>query len=231
MARYKILIVEDDPDLRETLTMLLEDTYDVSSAADGLVGLKNALRNPPDLILMDLKMPNMDGFETCKLLRADKEFDDISIIVVSGFVSDQDRVKALEAGADDFIGKPFETSELLHRIQKRLEEKNRSKSQAQLIRQGIFRYKNLRMETSEMKAFLGDDEVHFSHVEFSILRLLVEHAESIVAREAFISSIWPDQEVSNRIMDAHIVSIRNKLKGHGLQITSVYGKGYVLRAT
>lgn len=231
MHKFKILIVEDDPDLRDTLKLLLEDDYDVSCAVDGLIGLKNALRQPPDLILMDLKMPNMDGFETCRLLRADPEFADISIIVVSGFVSDQDRVRALEAGADDFIGKPFETKELMYRIQKRLEEKNITKSEEQLVRRGIFKYKSLRLEAGGLKAFVNDEPVHFSQVEFGILKILVEGAETVIPREVFISSLWPGQEVSSRIMDAHLVSIRNKLKGQELQISSVYGKGYVLKSS
>ncbi|KYG66539.1 hypothetical protein AZI86_05705 [Bdellovibrio bacteriovorus] len=213
------------------MRLLLEDSYDVSCATDGLNGLKNALRNPPDLILMDLKMPNMDGFETCRLLRADSEFSDISIIVVSGFVSDQDRVRALQAGADDFISKPFETKELLHRIAKRLSEKNTSKSQEQLLRRGIFKYKSLRLDAVELKAFVNDEPVHFSQVEFGILKILVEGAETVIPREVFISSLWPGQEVSSRIMDAHLVSIRNKLKGQDLQISSVYGKGYILKSS
>ena len=229
MQKFRILIVEDDPDLRDTMKLLLEDTYEVTCAMDGVLGLKNALRNPPDLILLDLRMPNMDGFETCRLLRADPEFASVSIIVVSGFVSEQDRVRALESGADDFISKPFETKELMLRIEKRLAEKTPIKSKEQLSRRGIFQYKDIRLEAPEAKAYVAEELVHFSHVEFGILKILIENAETVVPREVFINALWPDQDVSSRIMDAHLVSIRNKIKGLNIQINSVYGKGYILK--
>lgn len=231
MQKHRILIVEDDPELRETMKLLLEDAYEVSAAVDGLVGLKNALRNPPDLILLDLKMPNMSGFETCKFLRADKEFDHTAIIVVSGFVSDQDRRRILESGADDFVGKPFDTQDLLHRIEKKIKEKSSSMTPEQFQRRGIFKYRNIVVDTTSLKTFVDGEEIHFSQVEFGILKLLVEKAEEIVARDVFIASLWPGQEVSNRIIDAHLVSIRNKLKGRQLQISSVYGKGYILKSS
>lgn len=123
MHKHKILIVEDDPDLRDTLQLLLEDLYDVTCVYEGLESFKTALNQHPDLVLMDLKMPNMDGFEACRMLRADPQFSDVSVIVVSGFVSDQDRVRALEAGANEFLGKPFETKDLFNRIQKQLQLK------------------------------------------------------------------------------------------------------------
>jgi CheY-like chemotaxis protein len=108
MAAIKILIVEDELIIAKGLARKLEklEYVVVGIASSSVSALEKVTETQPDLILMDLKMPNMDGFETCRLLRADPEFADISIVVVSGFVSDQDRVRALEAGADDFIGKP-----------------------------------------------------------------------------------------------------------------------------
>lgn len=224
-----ILVIEDDPDLRETLVDLLEPQYVVKIAEDGLIGLKNALREPPDLILMDLRMPNMDGFETCKLLRADPEFNSIPIIVLSGFVSDQDRVKALEMGADDFIGKPFNASELLLRLKKRLETRTgsfRKEPSAKAVE--VIQYGDLVLDLTKQKVTLKDKELHFSQLEFSILHMLLQNADQIVPRDQLIETIWPNQEVSHRIIDAHMVSVRNKLKTSGIKIGSVYGRGYRL---
>ncbi len=227
--KAKILVIEDDPDLRETLVDLLEPYYSVKIAEDGLVGLKNALREPPDLILMDLRMPNMDGFETCKLLRADTEFDNIPIIVLSGFVSDQDKVKALEMGADDFIGKPFNSSELLLRLKKRLGARMSSpRTELSTTSEGVIAYGDIVFDVNSEQVTLKDKELHFSQLEFSILHMLLMNADRIVPREKLIEIIWPNQEVSHRIIDAHMVSIRNKLKSSMVKIGSVYGKGYRL---
>lgn len=224
-----ILVIEDDPDLRETLVDLLETQYLVRIAEDGLLGLKNAFREPPDLILMDLRMPNMDGFETCKLLRADKEFDNIPIVVLSGFVSDQDRVKALEMGADDFVGKPFNSSELLLRLKKRLEDRVGSTNKENNRRSDdVISYGDIELDLKTQEVTVKGKELHFSQLEFSILHMLLMNADQIVPRETLIETIWPNQEVSHRIIDAHMVSVRNKLKSSMVKIGSVYGKGYRL---
>lgn len=228
--KAKILVIEDDPDLRETLVDLLEPQYSVKIAEDGLVGLKSALREPPDLILMDLRMPNMDGFETCKLLRADSEFDSIPIVVLSGFVSDQDRVKVLEMGADDFIGKPFNSSELLLRLQKRLAARTTTAPRGEISTHSeeVITYGDLVVNVSTQLVTLKGKELHFSQLEFSILHVLLMNADRIVPRDKLIEMIWPNQEVSSRIIDAHMVSVRNKLKSSMIKIGSVYGKGYRL---
>jgi DNA-binding response OmpR family regulator len=116
----KILSIEDEKGIQEGLDYILSDFFDLEFADNGTEGMKRALRSVPDLILLDLKMPGMDGFQVCKILREDSEFDDVPIIVISAFNNPADRKRAFELGADDYITKPFDGEELIARIQRKL---------------------------------------------------------------------------------------------------------------
>lgn len=230
MNKPHVLIIEDDEDLRESLRLLLEDKYDIQALENGLTGLKAALRNPPDLILLDLKMPEMDGFQACKVLRADKEFDGIPIIVLSGYNTVEDRTRIFELGADDFIAKPFDNAELLARIQRKIgivslakvPEKNEA---LQAIICG-----NLRVDPRKQEVYIEDRLLHLSALEFRLLHLLAIHCDELVSRKNIIEKVWDGQPVSERIIDPHIVSLRHKLVGCNFAISSMYGKGYTLKA-
>lgn len=226
MNKNKILIVEDEEGIREGLTYLLSEQYSVEEAENGVEGLKKAIRNQPNLILLDLKMPEMDGFQVLKALRADKEFDHIPIIVLSAFNSPADRTKAFELGADDYINKPFDRAELMARIQRKLhgtEIKQVSSPNNLIIKN------NLELDLRNHQLNIGKNQISLSAIEFKIIHVLSQHFEQLVSRDTIVDHVWEKQPVSPRLIDPHILSLRSKLNDVNLTIQSVYGKGYIFK--
>lgn len=226
MNKSKILIVEDEEGIREGLSYLLGEQYFVEEAENGVVGLKKAIRNPPNLILLDLKMPEMDGFQVLKALRSDNDFDHIPVIVLSAFNSPADRTKAFELGADDYINKPFDRAELMARIQRKLhgtEIKQVSSPNILIIKN------NLELDLRNHQLNIGKNQVSLSAIEFKIIHVLSQQFEQLVSREAIVDHVWEKQPVSPRLIDPHILSLRTKLNDVNLTIQSVYGKGYIFK--
>ncbi len=227
MSKANILIIEDDADLREVLTLLLAPLYNVMTAIDGIAGLKSALREPPDLILLDLKMPHMDGYQTCRLIRADGEFQSVPIFVMSGYGGENELSRALEAGATQFIAKPFDSEDLLSRIKAHLlKHKKRIQSENAHLQVG-----NLKIDPIVGRVTIDNQEIHFSQLELKVLTLLAEKAGTLVGREEILREVWNDQAASPRVIDPHIVSIRDKLGMGSVTVASVYGKGYILKSS
>ncbi len=227
MNKQKILIIEDEVEIRDALDYILSKNYDLNFAQDGIDGVKKALRNPPNLILLDLKMPEMDGFQTCRILREDSEFKTTPILVVSACNSSAERTRAFEHGADDFISKPFDPNELLARIQRKISDHSSqapAKSSHVLHVDGSF-YLN----TREQQMIFGDQVVSISSIEFKLVHLLANKFGELVNRDFIIETVWEKQSVSPRLIDPHILAIRNKMKDFNYTIQSVYGKGYVLK--
>ena len=226
MSKNKILIIEDEEGIREGLTYLLNEQYAVEEAENGVIGLKKAIRNQPNLILLDLKMPEMDGFQVLKAIRADKEFDHTPIIVLSAFNSPADRTKAFELGADDYINKPFDRAELMARIQRKLhgtEIKQVSSPNNLIIKN------NLELDLRNHQLNFGKDQISLSAIEFKIIHVLSIHFEQLVSRDTIVEHVWEKQPVSPRLIDPHILSLRSKLNDVNLTIQSVYGKGYIFK--
>lgn len=226
MNKNLILIIEDEEGIREGLSYLLSESYSVEEAENGVVGLKKAIRNPPNLILLDLKMPEMDGFQVLKALRADNEFNHIPIIVLSAFNSPADRTKAFELGADDYINKPFDRAELMARIQRKLhgtEIKQVSTPNNLIIKN------NLELDLRNHQLNIGKNQISLSAIEFKIIHILAQHFEQLVSRDLIVDHVWEKQPVSPRLIDPHILSLRTKLNDVNLTIQSVYGKGYIFK--
>ena len=227
MKKSKILIIEDDADLRESLSDLLGATYDIEVAENGLIGLKQALRNPPDLILLDLKMPDMDGFQTCKLIRSDPEYDGIPVIIVSGYNSADDRTQAFENGADDFVAKPFSNSEMLSRIQRKIGVSKKGPAPAKA--KDIISCGNIKLAPRNQEAWVEDRVIPLSAIEYGLLTLLVQSCGRVVTRENIFEKVWNSEPHSQRVIDPHIVSLRHKMTGADHAISVSYGKGYLLK--
>lgn len=227
MIKNRILIVEDEEGIREGLSYLLSENYSVEEAENGVIGLKKAIRNQPNLILLDLKMPEMDGFQVLKALRTDREFDHVPIIVLSAFNSPADRTKAFELGADDYINKPFDRAELMARIQRKLhgtEIKQVASPNILIIKN------NLELDLRNHQLNIGKNQISLSAIEFKIIHVLAQHFEQLVSREAIVDFVWEKQPVSPRLIDPHILSLRTKLNDVDLTIQSVYGKGYIFKS-
>jgi DNA-binding response OmpR family regulator len=226
MEKTKILVIEDEQDIREGLGLLLGDSFAVDLAESGISGIKTAIRNPPDLILLDLNMPHLDGFQTCKALRAESEFKHTPIIILTAFNDAENRTKAFESGADDYIAKPFDSRELLARIHRKILSVKEAGSRAN---PHILVCQNLRMDSKNQAVSIDDKAIHLSPLEFRLLKLLLSHQGQLLSRQHIIETVWEKQDVSERIVDPHILSLRNKLDGFTGSLSSIYRGGYIIK--
>lgn len=234
MNKAKILIIEDEEEIRDGLVEILSPYFDVRNASNGIEGLKKNFQERPDLILLDLKMPEMDGFQVCKAIREEKEFNLVPIIILTAFNNVSDRTKLFELGADDYITKPFDSAELVARVQRALSRvspsiKTEITNDNASSLNGAIRLGELLLDHHTQKVMVGNKLLAFSALEFKILYLLAQHFNHIVEREKILDYVWEKQIVSARLIDPHILSIREKLQGNYFSIQAVYGKGYILK--
>lgn len=231
MQRFKVLVIDDEEGIRDGLVQILSPHFDVTSAANGIEGLKKSFKDSPDLILLDLKMPEMDGFQVCKAIREDKDFDLVPIVILTAFNNVADRTKLFEMGADDYITKPFHAEELVARLQRALA---RVSSDVVLQKPSVtpstsIRIGELVLDNQLQKVLVGKNNLFLSAIEFKILYLLALNFDQIVEREKIVDYVWEKQIVSARLIDPHILAIREKLKGHHFSIQAIYRKGYILK--
>lgn len=228
MKKQKVLIIEDEDGIRDALAFILSEKYELEQASNGLFGIKKALKFSPDAILLDLKMPEMDGFQVCKILRSDPDFNSVPIIVLSAFNDPLDKTKAFELGADDYITKPFDDAELLARINRKLQSKGSSLKEPSTS-SGLNINEVIVIDKKNQQVKILDVDVPLSGIEFKLLLFLVNQYPELATRESIVDWVWEKQPVSLRLVDPHILSLRNKLNAHNFTIHSVYGKGYVLK--
>ena len=227
MAQNKnILVVEDDPDIKELISFNLSNQgHQVFEANNGELGIEKAREKLPDLILLDLMLPGIHGLDVCRIIKADQETKDIPIIMVTAMGQEEDIVKGLETGADDYITKPFSIKVLLARVsavlRRSFEEYNQDSDKSLLIN-GISIKPRLREVRVEDKV-IGN--LTFS--EFQILYLLAGHPGWVFTRYQIIDKIRGDNyPVTDRSVDFQIVGLRKKLGGAGKLIRTVRGVGY-----
>ena len=227
MAQNKnILVVEDDPDIKELISFNLSNQgHQVFEANNGELGIEKAREKLPDLILLDLMLPGIHGLDVCRIIKADQETKDIPIIMVTAMGQEEDIVKGLEAGADDYITKPFSIKVLLARVSavlRRSFEEYDQDSDKSLLINGISIKPRLREVRVEDKVI---DNLTFS--EFQILYLLAGHPGWVFTRYQIIDKIRGDNyPVTDRSVDFQIVGLRKKLGGAGKLIRTVRGVGY-----
>ena len=227
MAQNKnILVVEDDPDIKELISFNLSNQgHQVFEANNGELGIEKAREKLPDLILLDLMLPGIHGLDVCRIIKADQETKDIPIIMVTAMGQEEDIVKGLETGADDYITKPFSIKVLLARVSavlRRSFEEYDQDSDKSLLINGISIKPRLREVRVEDKVI---DNLTFS--EFQILYLLAGHPGWVFTRYQIINKIRGDNyPVTDRSVDFQIVGLRKKLGGAGKLIRTVRGVGY-----
>jgi DNA-binding response OmpR family regulator len=228
----KVLIVEDEQALRESLAYsLLREGYQVETAEDGQKGLELALRWTPDLILLDIMLPIMDGFEVCKAVRVES---DVPIIFLSARVDEIDRVVGLEIGADDYVVKPFSMRELIIRIKARI----RAYSQLRELKENkptleykeIMTFDDLVIDLMRHEALLGGQPLQLKPKEFELLVYLVENRGRALTRELILDKVWGwDFVGESRTVDVHIRWLRSKIEKDEKEpkrIITVRGSGY-----
>jgi DNA-binding response OmpR family regulator len=222
----RILIIEDELPMRTALTDVLEaEGYRVLSAADGEIGLRRAIEEKPDLILLDIMMPKLDGYAVCAELRRLSNPVPILMLTAKGQV--EDRVTGLDAGADDYLVKPFSTEELLARVRAMLRRVQRQARLPTSILLG-----DVRVDLVKQTAARGRKPLHLTAKEFSMLRLMAESPGEPISRERFLDVVWGYAAYpTTRTVDNHIASLRGKLERDPDEprwIKTVHGVGYKL---
>ena len=217
-----VLLVEDNAEILAHVRRGLQRRgYDVSGYGDGTSALRACAQEQPDIVILDLLLPDMDGIDLCYQLR---EMDGPPIIMLTSLDSVSDRVEGLRAGADDYIVKPFAMEELAARIEAVL---RRKPPEAQQV---VF--EDLRIDTDARTVTRGDAIVPVTSKEFHLLELLARRANRVVTRQVIMSTLWPlEERVDDNVLDAHSANLRQTLEAGGGRrlIQTVRGFGYVLR--
>ena len=204
--KIKILIVDDEPDILEILKLNLQNEgYKVSTAENGKKALKKADKINPDLIVLDLMMPIMDGIETCERLRLDSRYKNTLIMFLTARAEDYSQIAALDVGADDYITKPVKPRVFLSKIKSLLRRKLETNN-------SILKYGDLSIDPEEYKVILSGKEIILPKKEFELLLLLASKPKKIFKREKIMSSVWGhDVVVGDRTIDVHIRKLREKI--------------------
>ncbi len=226
MSKTRILIVEDDADIRELLQYsLAREGHEVAVAADGKAGLAAARRSVPDLVLLDLMLPGTDGLEVCRQLRADRATNGAAIIMVTAKGEESDVVLGLGLGADDYVVKPFKTSELVARVKavlRRTREETRLPDDRRALVQGP-----LRIDPERHRVALDGEDVILTATEFRILHYLASRPGRVFTRDQILTaSMGQNSMVLERNIDVHVRSIRRKLGRHRDMVETVRAIGY-----
>jgi len=230
MSEIKVLIVEDDTTLLDVLKYNLQkEGYSVISATDGAEALDKARSNKPDLILLDIMLPVLDGLEVCRILR--KEMT-VPIIMLTAKADEIDRVVGLEIGADDYITKPFSIRELIARVKatfRRLEIMKTENTKT-TARQEVVSSHDLSIDLKGHKVKLGDKPVELSHKEFELLAFLIQNKGQVFTRDQLLEQIWGYEYGGNtRTVDVHIRWLRKKIENNPDKpelLITVRGVGY-----
>jgi len=219
-----ILVVDDDPRITDLLRRVLAyEGYSVVSAASGKEALNRTLERPPDLIVLDIMIPGLDGLEVARRLRA--AGDNVPILMLTARDAVSDRVKGLETGADDYLVKPFAPEELVARV-KALLRRNQEE------RHEILRYTDVELDTGTRVAHRGVREIDLSPTEYELLALFLRRPRQVLTREIILDRVWGmDFEGSSNVMEVYIGYLRAKLEAEGEPrlIHTVRGVGYVLK--
>lgn len=218
---HTVLIIDDEQLSCHIAKTHLSPTYKVITSYNGEDGLTKANREKPDVILLDLGLPGLDGFEICRMLRNQKDTREIPIIIFSGAADSEARTKAFAGGADDFITKPVVGSELVARVQSKVRRLQESRLPDHVIQCG-----NLTVDVPKHLVSVDEIPVELSLVEFNLLKFLVKNQERVLSRSQILENVWRDCIVSSRTIDTHILALRRKLHGWDYELTSVYGVGY-----
>ena len=224
----RVLIVEDEPDIRALLAFHLErEGYQVARAASGADALRQVRAARPDLVLLDLMLPEMDGLEVCRRLRQDPATAALPIVMLTAKGEEVDRVLGLELGGDDYVTKPFSPRELVSRVKAVL----RRSGEEPETSTGTLQLGDVRLDPHEVRVFAGKTELELTATEFRLLQVLMTKPGRVYTRDELMSRGYEGAHfVSGRTLDSHIRRIRKKFKDTGRDpIETVHGMGFRMR--
>lgn len=219
----RILVVDDEKEMRQLLRIyLLQENYLVEEAADGSEAYQKILKNDYDLMILDVMMPLMDGWETIKQVR---KVSDIPIILLTAKGTLEDKVLGLSSGADDYLVKPFDEAELMVRVKALLRRVKKMDENDQWLK-----YKGMIINPNERTVMYGDESINLTQTEFDLLRVFISHHGKVFSREELVELIWGIEFTGDdRTVDSHIKNLREKLHAYGIDkafVKTVWGVGY-----
>lgn len=227
----RILVIDDDPTIAELVSINLEMAgYDISQAEDGIKGQALALQTQPDLILLDLMLPKVDGFTVCQRLRRDKRTANIPVLMLTALGQTQDKVDGFNAGADDYLTKPFEIEEMLVRVKALLRRSERTHQTVQ--HSEILNFGSLTLIPERFEAIWYNKTIKLTHLEFDLLHCLLQRHGQTVSPSDILREVWgyePNDDIET--IRVHVRHLRTKLEPDPRRpryIKTVYGAGYCL---
>ena len=221
----RILVVDDEPDAIELIRFNLKASgYEVLTAEDGEEALAKARKFCPDMILLDVMLPEIDGLEVCKILRRDPATASLPIIMLTAKASEIDRVLGLEFGADDYVTKPFSPRELMLRVRNLLKRKESSKEEVER-----FQVRDIELDVSKYEVKIMGQPIDLTPTEFKLLQILMERKGRVQSRDRLLQDVWGyDQLIDTRTVDTHVRRLREKMGEAADYVTTVRGVGYRL---
>ncbi|MDO4261003.1 MAG: response regulator transcription factor [Eubacteriales bacterium] len=224
----RVLVVEDDKSIRNFFKTVLEaNNYDVIMAVTGAEAYSMVTSQCPDVVILDLGLPDMDGM---KILKSVREWSSMPILVVSARTHERDKVEALDAGADDYITKPFGTSELLARLRTAIRHARAAYLTPEGMQTGTFRTKDLLIDYDKHRVYVGERDANLTQNEYKIVSLLGKYAGKVLTYDFIIKEIWgPNMKNDNRILRVNMANIRRKIEKSPAQPEYIFtevGVGY-----
>ena len=226
LMKKKILVVDDEKDIVDILKYNLEreNEFEVITASNGKEALE-AAQSLPDLILLDIMMPELNGFEVCKRLKNDKLTSGIPVIFLTAKENEIDEILGLEIGADDYINKPISPRKVLARIKSVIRRFSKEIEKSQKLEENV-RFRNLEIDSSSHSVKINEKEIFFPKKEFQLLHFLISNRGRVYSREILLNQLWGENiYVVDRTVDVHVAKVREKLGEYSDYIETIKGLG------
>jgi len=223
-----IFVVDDEKDIRELVYVNLKKYgFKSKEFEDGKSLLKALEKTRPDLILLDIMMPGIDGIELTKIIKQEKQYKNIPIIMLTAKTDETDKIVGLEIGADDYVSKPFSPKELIARIKAVLRRYSEEKEEA---KSKIIKYGSITIDEDKIQVSVNDKIVNLTATEFKLLKILINNKGRVCSREQLLDNLWGDEKiVIDRTIDVHIKHLRDKLGPAGKMIKNMRSFGYKIQ--
>lgn len=228
----KVLVIDDDPDILEVLRLLLSlEGYNVLTAPNGITGLSLARENNPEMIILDLNLPDINGQQICKIIRSELN---VPILILSARDNVSDKVVCLEYGADDYLTKPFENIELIARVKAILRRSDKQEEPSVENEGNVISFHHMRIDKSARQVFIKDEKVSLTPKEYEILLYFINKAGQVLSRDNIVNDIWGKNSIYSwsRSLDVHIKNLRQKVEINPKNpdiIKTVSGVGYKIK--